>query len=72
MYPPYWVSSKEGTFHYDILTGIYSEKGLATIGASHATAKREIKLDTGLRGIKGTQLILHPGAEKFWKEKGKL
>lgn len=57
---------------YDILTGIYSEKGLATIGASHATAKREIKLDTGLRGIKGTQLILHPGAEKFWKEKGKL
>lgn len=37
---------------YDILTGIYSEKGLATIGASHATAKREIKLDTGLRGIK--------------------
>ena len=57
---------------YDLLTGIYSQKGLETIGASHATAKREITLDTGLRGIKGTSLKLHPGAEKFWKEKGKL
>ena len=57
---------------YDLLTGIYSEKGLATIGNSHATAKREITLKTGLRGIKGTQLKLHPGAEKFFKEKGML
>lgn len=57
---------------YDILTGIYSDKGLETIGASHATAKKEITLQTGLRGLKGTAIKLHPGAEKFWKEKGQL
>ena len=47
-------------------------KGLETIGAAHATAKREIKLDTALRGLKGTSVKLHPGAEKFYKEKGLL
>ena len=57
---------------YDLLDGFYSEKGLATIGASHATAKREIKLDTALRGLKGTSIQLHPGAEKFYKDKGIL
>lgn len=57
---------------YDILDGIYSAKGLETIGASHATAKREIKPETALRGIKGTPLKLHPGAEKYYKEKGIL
>ena len=57
---------------YDLLDGFYSEKGLATIGASHATAKREIKLDTALRGLKGTSVQLHPGAEKFYKDKGIL
>ena len=55
---------------YDILDGIYSAKGLETIGASHATAKREIKPETALRGIKGTSLKLHPGAEKYYKDKG--
>jgi len=55
---------------YDLLDGIYSTKGLETIGASHATAKREIKPETALRGIKGTSLKLHPGAEKYYKEKG--
>ena len=55
---------------YDLLTGIYSQKGLETIGASHATAKREIKPETALRGIKGTSVKLHPGAEKYYKEKG--
>ena len=57
---------------YDLLTGIYSRKGLETIGASHATAKREIKPETALRGIKGTSVKLHPGAEKYYKEKGML
>ena len=57
---------------YDLLTGIYSQKGLETIGASHATAKREIKPETALRGIKGTSVKLHPGAEKDYKEKGML
>ena len=57
---------------YDLLTGIYSQKGLETIGASHATAKREIKPETALRGIMGTSVKLHPGAEKYYKEKGML
>ena len=57
---------------YDLLTGIYSQKGLETIGAYHATAKREIKPETALRGIKGTSVKLHPGAEKYYKEKGML
>ena len=57
---------------YDLLTGIYSQKGLETIGASHATAKCEIKPETALRGIKGTSVKLHPGAEKYYKEKGML
>ena len=57
---------------YDLLEGIYSQKGLETIGASHATAKREIKPETALRGIKGTSVKLHPGAEKYYKEKGML
>lgn len=57
---------------YDLLEGIYSPKGLETIGASHATAKREIKPETALRGIKGTSVQLHPGAEKYYKDKGLL
>ena len=57
---------------YDLLTGIYSQKGLESIGASHATAKREIKPETALRGIQGTSVKLHPGAEKYYKEKGML
>ena len=52
--------------------GLAFPEGLETIGASHATAKREIKLDTALRGIQGTSVKLHPGAEKFYKEKGIL
>lgn len=55
---------------YDLLDGLYSPKGLETIGASHATAKKEIRPDTALRGIKGTSVPLHPGAEKYYKEKG--
>lgn len=55
---------------YDLLTGIYSPKGLETIGGSHATAKREITLENGLRGIKNTSVPLHPGAKKFFDEKG--
>lgn len=57
---------------YDLLNGFYSAKGLETIGASHATAKREIKPETALRGIQGTSVKLHPGAEKYYKEKGIL
>lgn len=57
---------------YDLLSGIYDPKGLEIIGASHATAKREIKPETALRGIQGTSVKLHPGAVKYYKEKGLL
>lgn len=55
---------------YDMLDGFYSEKGLETIGASHATAKKEIKIENALRGLKGTSVQLHPGAIKFYTDKG--
>lgn len=57
---------------YDLLTNIYSDKGLETIHASHGTAKANIRLDTGLRGIVGTAVPLHDGAVKYYKEKGML
>jgi TRAP transporter TAXI family solute receptor len=57
---------------YDLLTNIYSDAGLEAIGASHATAKANIKPDTALRGIVGTSVPLHGGAEKYYKEKGVL
>ena len=34
------------------------------------TEKKEIRLETALRGIKGTSVQLHPGAAKFYAEKG--
>jgi len=55
---------------YDLVKGFYDAKGLEVIGGSHATAKKEIKLDTALRGIKGTKMVMHPGAAKFYAEKG--
>jgi TRAP transporter TAXI family solute receptor len=57
---------------YDLLENIYSPEGLAVIQASHATAKANIMLDTGLRGIVGTSVPLHGGAAKFYKDKGLL
>lgn len=55
---------------YDMLVGFYSDAGLETIGASHATAKKEITIDTAMRGLIGTSVELHPGAIKFYAEKG--
>ena len=56
----------------DLLENIYSPAGLAAIGASHATAKMEITPETALRGILGTSVPLHSGAEKYYKAKGVL
>lgn len=55
---------------YDMLAGFYSAEGLEAIGASHATAKKEITIETALRGLKGTSVQLHPGAIKYYTEKG--
>lgn len=51
---------------YDFLDSMY--KNVADIHASHAKGK-EINLKTGLAGL---TVPLHPGAEKFFKEKGVL
>jgi TRAP transporter TAXI family solute receptor len=54
----------------DLLENIYTPAGLAAVGASHATAKREITAETALRGIVGTSVPLHPGAIEYYKAKG--
>ena len=55
---------------YDLLDNIYSPKGLEAIHAAHATAKANIKPETALRGILGTSVPLHTGAEQYYKAKG--
>lgn len=55
---------------HDLLTNIYSPAGLEAIHASHATAKANISLETGLRGIEGTSVPFHEGAIRFYREKG--
>ena len=55
---------------YDMLDKIYSPEGLAAIGASHATAAENIKLETALRGV--AAVPLHDGAIEFYKAKGML
>ena len=57
---------------YDMLKNFYSDEGIRAIGASHATAAENIRLSTALRGIAGTQVPLHDGAIKFYKEKGMM
>ena len=54
----------------DILELFYSEHGLQVIGDSHPTAEENIRLDTGLRGVTGIEVPIHPAAEKFFADKG--
>ncbi len=53
---------------YDMLTKIYSEDGLSYMRGQKKTFK-EMSVEAGIKGI---VTPLHPGAEKFWKEKGLL
>lgn len=53
---------------YDLLSKIYTDEGLAHMKAQKKTFK-EMAIKTGVNGI---VTPLHPGAEKFWKEKGML
>ena len=57
---------------YDLLENIYSQAGLETIQASHATAKANIMPETALRGIEGTSVPFHDGAVQYYKDKGVL
>jgi len=53
---------------YKMLSTIYTDEGLAHMRAQKKTFK-EMAIKTGINGI---VTPLHPGAEKFWKEKGLL
>lgn len=53
---------------YKLLSTIYTEEGLAHMRQQKKTFK-EMAVETGINGI---VTPLHPGAEKFWKEKGLL
>ncbi|MES9832110.1 MAG: TAXI family TRAP transporter solute-binding subunit [Candidatus Thiodiazotropha sp. DIVDIV] len=53
---------------YDLLTMIYTEEGLSHMRSQKKTFK-EMKVEDGSKGI---VTPMHPGAIKFWKEKGVL
>jgi len=53
---------------YDLLSKIYTDEGLAYMRGQKKTFK-EMAIEAGANGI---VTPLHPGAEKFWKEKGIL
>ncbi|MGB5728215.1 MAG: TAXI family TRAP transporter solute-binding subunit [Thiogranum sp.] len=53
---------------YDLLSKIYTDEGLAHMRQQKKTFK-EMSVKTGINGI---VTPLHPGAERFWKEKDLL
>jgi len=65
-----WVANSKVSADavYEILSLIYTDEGLAHMHASKKTFKK-MALATGADGI---VTPFHPGAEKFWKEKGIL
>ncbi len=65
-----WTANKKvsADIVYDILSKIYSDEGLAHMKAQKKTFKG-MSIATGTDGI---VTPFHPGAEKFWKEKGVL
>ncbi|WP_207787731.1 TAXI family TRAP transporter solute-binding subunit [Candidatus Thiosymbion oneisti] len=65
-----WVANAEVSDEivYDLLSKLYTDEGLAYMAGQKKTFK-EMGVKTGIKGI---VTPLHPGAEKFWKEKGLL
>jgi len=65
-----WVANSKVSddIVYKLLTLVYSKEGLAYMVSVHKSAKAMSVKD----GVKGIVTPLHPGAEKFWKEKGIL
>jgi TRAP transporter TAXI family solute receptor len=53
---------------YEMLSVIYTEEGLAHMRGQKKTFK-EMSIENGAKGI---VTLLHPGAQKFWKDKGIL
>jgi TRAP transporter TAXI family solute receptor len=54
----------------DMLELFYSPDGLTVIGESHPIAKTDITLETGLVGISGIDVPIHPAAAQFFAAKG--
>ena len=65
-----WVANAEvpADVVYDLLSKVYTDEGLAWMVKQKKTF-REMSIETGTKGI---VTPLHPGAERFWKEKGAL
>ena len=65
-----WVANKNvpADVVYKLLSIIYTDEGLKHMVAQKKTFK-EMAIKTGIKGI---VTPMHPGAEKFWKEKGLL
>ncbi|MGI9318407.1 MAG: TAXI family TRAP transporter solute-binding subunit [bacterium] len=65
-----WVANAEVSDEivYDLLSKIYTDEGLAYMKEQKKTFK-EMAIETGVNGI---VTPLHPGAERFWKDKGIL
>lgn len=65
-----WVANKDVSddIVYDLLSKIYTDEGLAYMTEQKKTFKH-MAIETGVNGI---VTPLHPGAEKFWKDKGLL
>lgn len=51
---------------YDSMNAVFSKKGLGAMVAAHKAAIN-MSVDNGLHGV---SIPLHPGAARFWKEKG--
>jgi len=65
-----WVANADvpADVVYDMLSKIYTDEGLAYMVGQKKTFK-EMSVQSGINGI---VTPLHPGAERFWKEKGLL
>lgn len=65
-----WVANKDVSDKvvYDLLSAIYTDEGLAHM----VSQKKTFKAMSIENGVVGIVTPLHPGAEKFWKEKGVL
>ncbi len=65
-----WVANKDVSADvvYNLLSAVYTDEGLAHMREQKKTFKN-MSLETGATNI---VTPFHPGAEKFWKEKGML
>ena len=65
-----WVANAEvpADVVYDLLSKVYTEEGLEYMRSRKKTFQ-EMSIENGIKGI---TTPLHPGAERFWKEKGVL